>query len=260
MKCHVDGCGREVRYLEKQVCQMHYFRMMRNGSYELKPRTKVQRIVMPGRGYIRVFDPLHPLRDSLGYVAEHRKIVYARYGENLPACEICGKPTQWQTCHIDHIDRDVKNNDVANLRPLCAGCNTWRDMPPHHTFPRCYSLTFQGKTATPHEWSRDPRVQISGSQIKLRKKAGMSDEDALFAPKITHNGKVPTKKPVPPKHTRRNAIRVTIDGQMMTAAEWSRHPKCPVSEGTIISRVRAGWPHRLAVFTPAKASAERETG
>lgn len=36
MKCCVDGCDRDARYKEKQLCQMHYFRVMRNSTTELR--------------------------------------------------------------------------------------------------------------------------------------------------------------------------------------------------------------------------------
>ena len=255
MKCQIAGCDQETRYKARKVCQKHYFRFRRNGSYDLLPRTRQYRVEMPGKGYQRLYEPSHALTDSQGYVSENRKVIFDIYGWALPDCEICGKPTSWKTCHIDHIDENVKNNNSNNLRPLCPGCNTWRSMPPLHTFDRNSAITFDGKTETAEGWSRDPRVKIWGGTITRRKNAGMSDFDALFSKKVTHNGKLNTKKPTPAKHTRKNAIRITIDGQMMTAAEWSRHPGCPVTENTIISRIRAGWEHRTAVFNPAKVKA-----
>lgn len=197
--CKIDGCGAAVRYKEQGVCQKHYFRFMRNGSYDKLPRTRAQRIEMPGKGYQRVYDPTHPLADSGGYVSEHRKVVYSRYGAVLPPCELCGTAIDWNTAHIDHIDEDVRNNDSSNLRPLCRPCNTFRSYPKQHTLPRRTAITFQGETKTPHEWSRDPRVKVASTTIRLRKAAGMSDEDALFAPKITHRAK-PATKPATPKY------------------------------------------------------------
>lgn len=35
MKCKIDGCNREAMYKADCVCQMHYFRFMRNGTYDL---------------------------------------------------------------------------------------------------------------------------------------------------------------------------------------------------------------------------------
>lgn len=197
MKCHIENCGRDADYKAAQLCQKHYFRVRRNGSIETvnerkKRETGVsrqQRVTMPGKGYQRLYEPGHPLADTQGYVSEHRKIVYARYGDVLPNCELCDAAVSWATVHIDHIDRDVKNNAPANLRPLCRNCNTRRDLQPQHAFSRNHALTHEGKTDTPAGWARDPRVHVSGHTIVRRKAAGMSDFDALFAPKATHNGK-----------------------------------------------------------------------
>lgn len=192
--CKIEGCGREAQYKEQGVCQKHYFRFRRNGSYDTLPRSpRAQRVEMPGKGYQRVFDPGHVLADGGGYVAEHRKIVYSRFGDTLPPCELCGAALDWKTCHIDHIDEDVRNNTPENLRPLCRPCNTFRKYPEQHTLAGRTALTFEGVTKTPHEWSRDPRVKVASTTIRLRKAAGMSDEDALFAPKVTHRSKAAAK-------------------------------------------------------------------
>ncbi|MEN1487146.1 hypothetical protein AAIH33_32890, partial [Pseudomonas aeruginosa] len=50
-------------------------------------------------------------------------------------------------------------------------------------------IEFEGRRDTATNWARDPRVKVSGHTILRRKAAGMSDFDALFAPKLTHNGK-----------------------------------------------------------------------
>lgn len=196
MKCRVDGCCRDVYYGGKMLCQMHYFRMMRNGTFDLVGRLnasgeKIKRKMRRSNpaGYQLLFMPNHPLSMSDGYVYEHRKVVYDMYGENLPNCQICAKPTNWVTCHIDHIDNDVTNNIPSNLRPLCPTCNTMRDVRIWHKHKRCMSITFDGKTMTPEEWARDDRVSLSGSGIRTRKHKGMSDFDALFAPKTTHKTK-----------------------------------------------------------------------
>lgn len=264
MKCSVAGCDRDAQYKEKRLCQKHYFRLRRNGDFELqldKKRrelgfSRVYRVTMPGKGYQRVYEPSHPLADKSGYVSEHRKVVYDRYGMELPDCEICGKPTHWDTCHIDHKDNDVTNNQEDNLRPLCRACNTFRDYPEQYTISGHYQITFDGKTMTPTEWSRDPRVSVSHRTIVLRKKRGMSDFDALFSPKITHNGNKLTAKQrndmrprkTSAKHERSNSVVITIDGVTATAMEWSRHPECKLSDGAIRNRIRAGMSGKDAVF------------
>jgi 5-methylcytosine-specific restriction endonuclease McrA len=255
MECKVDGCGRDAMYKEKQLCQMHYFRVMRNGITDTLPKTRKYRIQMPGAGYQRIYEPAHALSDKSGYVAEHRFMIYEKYGVNLPDCEICGAPTKWETCHVDHIDKDPTNNNINNLRPLCRPCNTFRDYPQRHTFKRNHSITYDGKTMTAKEWERQPEVNLVASSIVRRLNSGMSTHDALFAEKKTHNGKIsidnrPRKTKF--KYERKNAIPVTIGIKTMSAEEWMRHPMCTVTSNTIISRVRGGVDHFEAVFTPAR--------
>lgn len=67
----------------------------------------------------------HP-RFGTGVFGLHRVKIYEKYGENLPDCEVCGKPVFWDSCHIDHIDNNPQNNEIENLRPLHRGCNTSR--------------------------------------------------------------------------------------------------------------------------------------
>jgi hypothetical protein len=203
-------------------------------------------------GYWKVYEPKHPLADSTGYVWEHRKIVYDRIGDVVPPCELCGKILSWTNAVVDHIDEVKWNNDPNNLRPLCHGCNTWRGKRlPSHLHKGNHAITFDGETKTAAEWARDPRVKVAGHTIMVRKRNGMSDYDALFSPKLTHNGG--RDKP-PPKvriaHKRSNAVALTINGVTKTAKEWSREPGCTVSDGTIRLRFRQGWDHELAVFSP----------
>lgn len=262
MKCKIDGCDRNAQYKTAQLCQMHYFRIRRNGTVEkvlerkkrLIGHSRQPRIVMPGKGYIRLYEPSHPLADTQGYVSEHRKVVYSRMGESLNCCELCGKPVTWKDVHIDHIDKNVQNNSPENLRPLCRPCNTFRDYPPQTSISGRISVTYNNETKTPEEWSRHPGVVVGGHVIRHRIAAGMSVEEALFSPKKTHNGKKP--KPYQPitsaKHERKNSIAITIDGETKTAMEWSRDPRCSVSDGAIRLRIKSGWNPVEAVTTPAE--------
>ena len=150
MLCSVEGCGREAEYKTAVLCQKHYFRIRRNGKIETLLEEKKRKLgytrqyrvpfASPRGNYQRLYEPDHPLRDKSGYVAEHRMIVFAKYGWDLPVCELCGVSLEWNTCHVDHIDNDPTNNKPENLRPLCRVCNTTRDYPERHTFKRATQL------------------------------------------------------------------------------------------------------------------------
>lgn len=187
MQCSVNGCDREARYKAACLCQKHYFRQMRYGTVELS-RIRKDRQQNP-QGYQWVYKPDHPLRHkTTGYVAEHRAVLYAAIGPGPMKCEMCSKDMTWETCRVDHIDEDVRNNSRPNLRPLCNRCNTWRSMPPAVEWNRTHCVQFEGVRLTPAEWARDPRVNVSGRTIILRIKSGASDAEALFGDKKTHKG------------------------------------------------------------------------
>lgn len=189
MQCKVTDCGSEARYKSACLCQKHYFRQWRYGATET---TKVgkgrNRYVMPD-GYIHVRRPGHPLANKNGLVSEHRAIVYDDLGPGPMNCELCGVEVTWSNVHIDHIDNSTDNNVRANLRPTCNSCNTQRGRKPEHTYSRNTAITYGGVTLTAHEWGKDPRVMVTGKTIRDRLRAGMTEEQALFAPKKTHNGK-----------------------------------------------------------------------
>ena len=125
MQCKIDGCGRDATYLKAQVCQKHYFRFMRYGTYELtKAGLRKYRLTNPA-GYQKLYEPTHILANKDGYVYEHR-FVYFNSGKQINKCEMCGCDINWGDCHIDHIDNDVTNNNINNLRAVCRGCNVFR--------------------------------------------------------------------------------------------------------------------------------------
>lgn len=193
MKCKIDGCDREAMYKADCVCQKHYFRFMRNGTYDLltKPIRKYRRSNL--KGYQMLFEPKHPLAMKDGYVYEHRFIIYSIYGNKLPNCQFCGSQLTWSNCHIDHVDNNIANNIPNNLRAICRACNVMRShsLIPKHTHKGHTEITFNGITMTANEWSRQKGVTVAGKTIRDRIKAGWEVEKALFYPSITHpNSKI----------------------------------------------------------------------
>lgn len=195
MKCKGDGCDRDAMYKGLQLCQKHYFRLRRTGkTVPRKKKTEYKRIITPN-GYVRVHIDGHPLADSKGSVFEHRAVAYDSRGGEISSCELCGMvDIDWDTCHVDHIDENPANNEPRNLRVTCIGCNTCRTRKPAYTYGGRISVTYGGETKTPEEWSRDPRINITGATIRRRKKMGWSDERALFNRKITHHNTVLTNR------------------------------------------------------------------
>lgn len=193
MKCKIENCNKDVMYKVKGICQMHYFRFMRNGNYKLKSkedklptkdRPKKYRVSNPD-GYQKINEPLHPLVDSSGYVYEHRYVYYEEVDHNPKSCEMCGIAVDWYRCHIDHIDTDVTNNDKYNLRCLCRACNTFRG----HTSISMGKIiiTIDGKSLTSAGWARQDGVKVSGATIMRRVRAGYSDYEAVYMKRKTHH-------------------------------------------------------------------------
>ena len=255
MQCSVDNCEREATYKAAQLCQMHYFRIRRNGTVVKTPIGRALRYVTPN-GYITLYKPGHPLSNKTNCVFEHRCVMWPIVGPDCRPCELCGKPQTWATCHVDHIDDNRQNNSPTNLRILCRGCNVKRGFRPesHEFRSKVGLIEFEGKRDTSTNWARDPRVKVSGNTIRLRKAAGMTDAEALFSEKVTHNGRRTAPAPRKPthKHERSNAVAITIEGVTMSAAEWSRTDGVVVTENTIINRVRSGWDPVEALITPGR--------
>ncbi|MCP4061617.1 MAG: HNH endonuclease [Pseudoalteromonas sp.] len=183
--CKVKGCERASVYIGQDVCQKHYFRFLRNGTYDTVNK-KSYRLSNP-KGYQLIYKPDHPLSQRNGYIYEHRFVVYSVYGVDIPDCSLCGVACSWElyTTHIDHIDNDVTNNNPSNLRVLCNSCNTGRGKRECYLRSSSTVIEYKGQKKTPTEWSRYELCSVSGSTIRSRIKNGYSAEDAILLPSKT---------------------------------------------------------------------------
>ena len=191
--CCVSGCDRVSTYKFKDLCQMHYFRFMRNGVYTLKNGSDSARDPnashITSNGYVVVYRPEHKLARGTGQVLQHREVYYNHVGELTPDCDICGCSTSWEIYkyHVDHIDENKENNNLNNLRMLCNSCNVSRTKKVHHKSKGSTAITINGETKTAEEWSRVDGVIVSGATIRRRLFAGMSSQNSVYSKRLTHN-------------------------------------------------------------------------
>jgi hypothetical protein len=180
MICQIEGCSREAVRDSKTICEMHYYRRRRGGTFER--RANYEGKANHSAGYVLVKDKAHPLAHETGYIYEHRKVAYQKYGDALPGCELCGCQISWANCHIDHIDNDKQNNSPDNLRPTCCKCNTGR-IPQRQGVdsPVAIPIIWNGESKTAVQWANDPRVPVSATAIARRLKKGYPIDVALTA-------------------------------------------------------------------------------
>jgi len=124
-ECSIAGCVRRVRSHKGPVlCDTCYIRIYRGGQSDL-PKRKGRH--QTSNGYLVLLRPDHPLaRVRDGLVMEHRLVLYNAIGPGPHACEWCGKETAWVDAHVDHLDRNRRNNIRQNLLFSCAACNQQR--------------------------------------------------------------------------------------------------------------------------------------
>jgi len=190
MNCCITGCEKPIQYKARKMCQMHYFRHMRNGIFECKPdRTKATRRqrkpqYVNKKGYVSVWAEKHPLATSRGLIRENRRVYYDEINSAPKECELCGRDINWRTLHIDHIDNNPGNNFAANLRALCRACNVFRG----HTAESMEKHIFEvdGIRMGAMAWARMSAVKVAGQTIIRRRKMGMCDRDAVFGQRKTH--------------------------------------------------------------------------
>jgi hypothetical protein len=82
---------------------------------------------MTSGGYVMLSgEGAHPLKNSNGYVSEHRSVAYSVYGPECSDCFWCGDSCTWKNCHVDHLNDIKDDNRKDNLVISCAKCNRAR--------------------------------------------------------------------------------------------------------------------------------------
>lgn len=178
--CILDGCTSVANRNKDTICEAHYTRLRRNGSFELLTSVVDGPIVQSGGGYLLDYLPGHPLRAaSSARVYQHRAVYYDAFGAGPFACHCCGKSITWDSLHIDHLNDVVTDNRLSNLAPACPLCNQARGR--HKMIEKTRRagvvLTAHGLSMCMSEWAK--HLGISRTAISERIKNGVSIEAAL---------------------------------------------------------------------------------
>jgi hypothetical protein len=106
--CSVSGCGK--KHSAKGLCGVHYARLFRYGSLELKGKfgsnnTKWRGgITRDSSGRVMILMPEHPFSNGWGYVYRYRSVVEQSIGRFLKPSEL-----------VHHVNGDKTDDRIENL-------------------------------------------------------------------------------------------------------------------------------------------------
>jgi len=190
--CNVEGCDNPSRSSGVAMCEKHYYRMRRNGSLELKEPPTPDRLLDHSQGYKLLYSPQHPISTpgQRTRVYEHRAVYHAEHGDGPFSCNWCGIEVMWSTMHVDHLDDDRTNNDIANLVASCPICNQKRGVAKQKANLRqrvSPKITWQGRTQSVCDWAEE--LGFTRNTLKMRMRNGwplhrmMTEPRGRFGPK-----------------------------------------------------------------------------
>jgi hypothetical protein len=104
LACSIDGCEKPPRSRTAGICEMHYWRLRRNG--DLEP---------------------HPRKLSFLYRAVHTRVVKVRGPAADHPCADCGAPAR----HWSYIGRVGFSLSVGDYEPRCCSCHQYYDLAHH---------------------------------------------------------------------------------------------------------------------------------
>lgn len=181
-QCTHDGCESPARSRKSGLCEMHYYRMRRRGSFALQREDNPPpEATTNAEGYVREFLPHHPLwGETQGRLYQHRRVFFDAHGKGPHRCNWCGCELSWDTMDVDHVNAIRDDNRLSNLVPSCRPCNVKRGLSAmteaHRLRSRC-KISFAGETLTEGQWAE--RIGISRQSLRARLAAGWSVARAL---------------------------------------------------------------------------------
>lgn len=126
--CSIEGCDSASRSPQGWLCEKHYYRGRRTGSFEDRQRAGPTR---RSNGYWAQAMKGHPAASPDGTLYEHRRVFYEAHGTEGHTCHWCGVALVWGgsgngKVQVDHLDGIKANNEADNLVPSCFRCNAQR--------------------------------------------------------------------------------------------------------------------------------------
>lgn len=129
--CSVNGCDRGAK--TRNWCQAHYQRWLATGDVQEDRPISGDTETLDRGGYLKRWQPSHPVAMPSGAVFSHRVVLYAKIGPGEHSCHWCGEVVSWEITYptpgalvTDHLDNCKTNNDPSNLVPSCQPCNSSR--------------------------------------------------------------------------------------------------------------------------------------
>jgi len=185
--CTIEGCQSVACRDKDTICEAHYMRRRRNGSFDVVNTVTDGNLVHSG-GYLLEYAPGHPLRaGSHSRVYQHRVVYYDAHGDGPFSCHCCGKSVSWSDMHVDHLNDVVTDNRIENLAAACAVCNQQRGRHKMAKTMRANGVIWSahGLSMCKAEWAK--YLGVSRNTIESRLSRGASLEAALV-PRYGNSG------------------------------------------------------------------------
>ena len=182
-RCSVLGCERPPRSRTSPHCEVHYYRLRRNGSLDC---VHVAHRINHSDGYVLVPARGHRVttQSTRSHAYEHRKVFFDAHGEGPFNCHVCGCAVTWDDMHVDHLNEIRDDNRIENLSPACPTCNQWRGKDRQECAlrsPKVRWLEYGGERLPISGWAQ--RLGISHSALAFRLDSGWPIDRALTMPR-----------------------------------------------------------------------------